>query len=186
MSYSKSTVFKNCLKPFAVCLVFTSFFVNAQRYEHGRVSMNGEIVDSACSLDMANSDQTIDMLTQPISEIISNTEGLPKPLTISLQNCSLQRASKNSQQGEDWNYFQITFDGERSDKYFGVSGDAGGVALEIYDQGGNMALPGEPMPQRNIQPGASSMKYFIKLVGDGKTLQPGAYHTTIRYKLDYY
>lgn len=185
MSYSVSTSFKKCLKLSAYSLLLISFMLHAKEQGRGRVTLNGEIIDSACSLDMDNSDQTVDMLTQPISEIISETEGLPKEITIGLNNCSLNKATKTNQT-DNWKYFQITFDGDHDDQFFGVSGDASGVALEIYDQSGNVALPGQPLPKMDIQAGKMKMKYFIKLVGNGKKLEPGAYFTTIRYKLDYY
>jgi type 1 fimbria pilin len=186
MPYSISTLLKKFLKLSAFSLVFMSFLISAKEQGHGRVTINGEIIDSACSLDMDNSDQTVDMLTQPISEVISETEGLPNEITIGLKNCSFNKASQTNQNEDEWKYFRITFEGDREDKFFGVSGDATGVALEIYDPDGNIALPGEPMPKASIPLGSKGLKYFIKLVGNGKTLEPGAYYTTIRYKLDYY
>lgn len=158
--------------------------VSAAEQGHGTVHMNGTILDSACSVDTASRDQTIDMLTQPASDIISAGEGLPRPFSIRLVNCTLNRTS--AQPLPDWQYFQVTFDGEHDGQAFGVDGQARGIALQIRDAQDVVAVPGEPMPAGNIAPGDLVMNYTLRLVGDGESMQPGDYHTTIRYKLDYY
>lgn len=169
-----------------VCLVLLSCQANATDFGHGRVSMAGEIVDSACSVNTGSPDQTIDMLSQPVSEIVSENSGLSRPFSIKLENCSLERYSSKDQPIDNYQYFQITFDGQRDDDAFGIDGEAQGVALQIRDANGNAAIPGQPLPADNIQQGSMVLNYTMRLIGDGDELQPGAYHSTIRYKLDYY
>lgn len=171
-------------------ILFIGFFISssadAKEQGHGVVSMRGEIIDSACGLDTASSDQTIDMLTQPVSEIVSEHFGLARPFSIKLVNCSLERYSNNNKPVDDWQYFSVTFDGKRDAESFGVSGNAQGVALQIRDKDGNVAIPGQALPAGEIEPGSMRIDYTLRLIGDGNELQAGAYHTTIRYKLDYY
>ncbi len=158
----------------------------ATTYDHGRVHMQGKIVDSACDVATESRDQTIDMLTHPISEILSEGTSLERPFSILLENCSLDRATTDPHAAGDWRYFQVTFDGARDGKNFAVDGDAEGVALQLRDEEGRVAIPGQAMPAGNVQPGAIRLKYTLRLIGNGHDLQAGAYHTTIRYRLDYY
>lgn len=167
------------------CLIFAGSAL-AKDLGHGRVGMRGEILDSACGVDIASQDQTIDMLVQPLSEVIGSGSGIPRPFSIRLVNCTLQRHSPNNLPVDDWQYFQVTFDGERSHGSFGVEGDAQGVALQIRDASGNIASPGKALPAGNINPGSMNLNYTMRLVGDGGNLSAGSYHSTIRYKLDYY
>lgn len=168
------------------CLLMVAGPAIAKDLGHGRVGMHGEILDSACGVDTASQDQTIDMLVQPLSEVIGSGSGIPRPFHIRLVNCSLQRYSPNNLPVDDWQYFQVTFDGERSHGSFGVEGDAHGVALQIRDASGNIANPGQALPSGNIKPGTMELNYTMRLVGNGETLSAGGYHSTIRYKLDYY
>lgn len=146
--------------------------------EHGVVTMNGEIINSACNLDTPSRDQTIDMLTQPVSEIASEGTGLARPFDIQLENCNTS-FSRNQ-------YFRVTFDGKRDGTAFGVDGDAEGVGLQIRTKNGVVAVPGEAMPAEDIDDSSMRLKYTLRLIADGGDLQAGAYHTTIRYKIDYY
>lgn len=158
----------------------------ATTYDHGRVHMQGQIVDSACDVATESRNQTIDMLTHPISEILSENASLSRPFSILLENCSVDRATTGPHAAGDWRYFQVTFDGEHDGNNFGLDGRAEGVALQIRDEEGRVAQPGNPMPAGNIQPGSIRLNYTMRLIGNGHTLQAGAFHTTIRYRLDYY
>ncbi|WP_407244615.1 fimbrial protein [Klebsiella aerogenes] len=153
---------------------------------HGIVHMHGEILDTACNVDTSSRDQTIDMLSQPVSDIVSHDAGQERPFSIRLVNCVLTRVSPNNKPLNDWSKFQITFEGAHDHDAFGVDGDARGVALQIRDDIGNVAIPGEPMPVGTLMPGNMQLNYTLRLIGDGEVLLAGTYHTTIRYKLDYY
>lgn len=160
--------------------------VQAKDMGHGTVQMHGEILDTACSVDTASRDQTVDMPAQPVSDLISHKASLERPFSIRLTNCVLARISPNSKPLDDWSKFQVTFDGNHDNNAFGVEGDGKGVALQIRDDVGNVAIPGEPLPAGTLMPGSMQLNYSLRLIGDGETLQAGTYHTTIRYKLDYY
>jgi type 1 fimbria pilin len=154
------------------------FQVDAHDFGHGVVNMNGSIITTACNVDTASRDQTIDMLTQPISEVSSEGVGLARPFDIRLINCD---SASSGQQN-----FQVTFDGKRDGAAFGVDGEAHGVGLQIRTENGLIAIPGEPMPEEKIDNNSMLLKYTLRLIVDGEDLHAGSYHTTIRYKLDYY
>ncbi|TFZ52759.1 type 1 fimbrial protein [Serratia proteamaculans] len=167
----------------ALAILFSSPVGFAADQGHGRVTMNGSIIDSACALDTESRYQTIDMLTQPASEIISEGFGHSRPFTLHLINCQLQQADNPT---ESWQHFAITFDGIKSSTGFGINGDAEGIALQIRDANGNIAEPGMSMPVSDLTAGEMSLNYTMRLVGNGENLKSGSYHSAIRYKLDYY
>ncbi|RJF53301.1 type 1 fimbrial protein [Serratia inhibens] len=149
----------------------------------GRVNMEGAILDTACAIEAGSRDQSIEMSTLPLSQIIRDGQGLTKPFTIRLVNCVLSRATAGL---PDWQRFQVTFDGDGRNGLFQVHGEARGVALQITDARGNIALPGKPLPMSDVNPGNMDLNYFLRLVGDQNVLRVGEYYSAVRFKLDYY
>jgi type 1 fimbria pilin len=149
----------------------------------GRVNMQGSIIDTACAIAAGSREQTIDMDTVPIGDIIRDGQGRTRPFSVELINCELSRADEKL---PDWRHFQVTFDGDADGSLFGVSGEAKGVALEITDNSGNKASPGKALPLGGITPGSMKLDYRMKLVSNSQSLKSGAYTSAVRFKLDYY
>ncbi|MCR1000189.1 fimbrial protein [Serratia rubidaea] len=149
----------------------------------GTVHMGGAIIDSACAIAAGERDQTVDIGTVPVSQIISQGQGNAIPFSVRLVNCSLERYASTL---PDWQYFRITFDGPAEGNGFGLQGEAKGLAIQISDEQGNVAAPGVAMPKNDIHPGNMQLNYFVKLVGNKQRLRTGDYFSTIRFKLDYY
>ncbi|HEJ0329742.1 type 1 fimbrial protein [Serratia marcescens] len=147
----------------------------------GRVNMQGAIIDTACAIAVESREQTIDMETIPLADIIRDGQGRSKPFSIELINCLLERPGKG-----DWKQFNVTFDGDAEGGFFGVRGEASGIALQIVDQAGNIALPGEPLPPINIISGAMRLNYTLRLMANSHALKAGDYFSSIRFKLDYF
>ena len=83
-------------------------------------------------------------------------------------------------------HFVVTFDGAADGNNFAVNGEAEGVAMQIIDDKGNASTPGVASPEINIIPAEMKLNYALRLVGNGKTLRAGTYHSSVRFKLDYY
>lgn len=147
----------------------------------GRVNMQGAIIDTACAIAVESREQTIDMGITPLSDIIRDGHGRTKKFSIELVNCVLERAGK-----EDWKQFSVTFDGESDGGFFGVNGDASGIALQLIDSSGNIVVPGESLPLQDITPGDLQLNYAMRLVANKNTLKSGDYFSSIRFKLDYF
>ncbi|WP_420284033.1 fimbrial protein [Serratia liquefaciens] len=147
----------------------------------GRVNMQGSIIDTACAIAVNSREQTIDMGVLPLSDIIRDGQGRSQPFSIDLVNCITERPGK-----EGWKKFKVTFDGEANGGLFGVNGDASGVALQIIDTQGNVAMPGKAMPPVDIIPGDSQLNYAMRLVANSHALKAGDYLSSIRFKLDYF
>lgn len=151
---------------------------------HGVVNMAGSIIDTPCAIDVPSRDQTIDMATLPLGQIIRDGQGPTRPFSIQLVNCTLTPLLPNR---PDWSHFQVTFDGPTAhDNLFSVSGRARGVGLQIADAAGVIAIPGKPMPAYGLQLGDMRLNYTLRLMGDHQTLRAGTYQTTLRFKLDYF
>lgn len=158
----------------------------AQDQGHGRVSMEGSIVDTPCAIDVPSRDQTIDMGAVPVGQIIRDGHGPVRPFTIRLVDCSMTPATPNSTK-PDWSHFQVTFDGAAiHNQLFSITGGARGVGLQIVDRYGTIAIPGKAMPAGQLQPGELDLDYTLQLMGNHQSLRAGAYRTTIRFKLDYF
>ncbi|MCX8986044.1 fimbrial protein [Citrobacter portucalensis] len=171
-----------------IVLLFCLFFcpvVSVLAEDHvagwGRVNMQGAIIDTACAIVVNSREQTIDMGVLSLSDFIRDGHGHSRPFSIDLVNCITERPGKKG-----WKKFQVTFDGESNGKLFCVNGDASGVALQIIDTQGNVAIPGKAMPSMDIIPGDNKMGYVMRLVTNNQTLKSGYYLSSIRFKLDYF
>ncbi|HIE1062978.1 TPA: fimbrial protein [Serratia marcescens] len=149
----------------------------------GRVNMQGAIIDTACAISAGSREQVIDMDTVPVADIIRDGQGITRAFSIELIHCAL---SRNDPKLPDWKHFQITFDGEADGGLFGVHGEAKGVALQIADEQGNIAAPGNPLPLENISLGTMRLNYAMRLVTNNQPVRAGAYSSTVRFKMDYY
>lgn len=150
---------------------------------HGEVSVQGRIIASACAIDTESRDQTINLGNMPVSRIIRDGQGELNPFSIKLVNCVLER-SATGQAG--WRYFEITFDGENDAGFFGLGGEAKGIALQIIDAQGQIAIPGAPLLKNDIEPNAMTLNYSMRLVGNNQIVAAGDHYSTVRYKMDYY
>ncbi|MHA0874433.1 fimbrial protein [Enterobacter pasteurii] len=151
---------------------------------HGKVSMQGAIIDTPCVIKVDSRDQAIDLITLPLDQIINAGVGPSKPFSIHLENCALEPMLPNH---PDWSHFRVTFDGAITDgSLFALRGEARGVGLEIMDAAGNRMRPGIASSSGQLQPGAMRLDYSLRLVGNHQKLRAGAYQTTVRFKLDYF
>ncbi len=156
----------------------------ATRPLQGHVNMQGSIIDTPCAIDMASQRQLIQMPPTTLGQIVQYGQGPAVPFSIELVACSLT-AEKPTQSG--WSQFQITFDGAVTQGgLFGVTGEAKGVGLQITDISGVTVKPGKPLPPGGLQPGRMRLDYSLQLRSNQQVPHAGNYHTTLRFKLDYF
>lgn len=184
MSQTRCLTRSILLPSLMVLLTSLSLPAGAFNQGHGRVSMKGSIIDTPCAIDVSSLDQTIDMITIPVGQIMRDGYGPEKSFHIRLINCTLSPLLPNR---PNWSKFRVTFDGPTTDLgLFSVRGEARGVGLQIADASGVVAVPGEPMPASNLLTGSMRLDYTLRLISNRQTLRAGAYRTTIRFKLDYF
>ncbi|GAB5339187.1 MULTISPECIES: fimbrial protein [Pseudomonas] len=156
----------------------------------GVVTLGGEIVDSACGLELASVNQTIEMPPEPIGRLLRNAVGAVQPFQLRLVNCSLTRPDPNRPGVNlpDWEHLRVTFDGprDRGGMSFAVFGGSQGVALHIQDAAGQESVPGVPMALMPLANGDMTLHYTLRLVGNGLPLVTGAHGAAVRFKLEYF
>ncbi|MGL4429835.1 MAG: fimbrial protein [Silvania sp.] len=148
---------------------------------HGRVSMQGSIIDTPCAIATADRDQTINMDESTVGEIIRNGRGPESKFSLELVNCTLPSSSAEKES----NRFRTTFDGPAEGNIFSVVG-AAGIGLQIIDAAGNIAIPGQALPEHLLTAGSQHLEYTLRLVGNGHQLKAGDYYTVLRFKIDYF
>ncbi|NHB89282.1 fimbrial protein [Photorhabdus tasmaniensis] len=184
---SRPTCFK-MLPSLLTLLVLTSlilsFMATAINQEHGRVNMQGSIIDTPCTIALGNQDQTIGMSSILVGQIILSGHGPVRLLSIQLINCLLTPVLLNRLGGS---HFRVTFDGAAvRDDLFSVNGEASGVGLQISDSTGAVVVPGKPMPVEDLQIGSMRLDYTLRLIAAHQVLRAGVFRTMIRFKLDYF
>ena len=172
--------------------IFISPYLGAQETAQGDgvLTLGGEVVDSACALELASADQSIEMTPEPIGRLLRNARGQPYPFQLRLVNCSLSRPdpSRPGTSLPDWQHLQVTFDGprDREGRSFAAFGNSQGVAFHIWDAAGEESIPGKPMALQPLAEGDMTLHYTLRLVGNGLPLLPGAHGAAVRFKLDYF
>lgn len=165
-------------------LCVTSLFLSGVRAADGtQLVMEGQILDTPCSIDPGSRDQSINMGASPVSLIAHDRAGRVVPFAIRLRDCVLERVDSRL---ADWKGFAITFDGVSDGADFAVSAPAKGVALRIRDIEGNRAVPGEPLPEEMLVQGDQTLNFTLQLVADGHPLEKGTYQSVIHFGLSYY
>lgn len=173
-------------------LVFAASFVSVQASsrDEGVVEFGGEIIDTACGLEVGSAYQVIEMPAEPIGQLLRSGFGKPHPFQLRLVNCSLSRPdlSISGPRLPDWQHVQVTFDGarDRGGLSFTTFGDSQGVALNIADEFGQESVPGKPMARQPLRDGSVALNYTLRLVGNGLPMVAGSHSAAVRFKLEYF
>ncbi|MGV7959917.1 fimbrial protein [Photorhabdus tasmaniensis] len=183
MSRYSAVVVVSCLLMFSCIAVGAQATAARGIQGHGRVSLQGAIIHSACAIDAGSRDQTIELATTPVSRMAHDGQGPVRPFSIRLTNCVLTSATLGK---SDRRHFQMMFDGVPDGNNLRLYGVARGVALQITDINGHQAYPGTPLPVKELQEGHMTLNYAMRLVGNDQLLQVGQYRTTVRFRLDYH
>lgn len=171
-------------------LISPCVFAQVSTQGDGVVTMGGEVVDSACGLEAASVDQTIEMKPDPIGRLLRQGRGEPRPFQLRLVNCELSRTDPTRPHISlpDWQHLRVTFDGpdDGDGRSFAVFGDSKGVALIIEDAAGQRGVPGEAMAPYPLVDGDMTLHYTLRLVGNGRPLAAGSHSAAVRFKLEYF
>ncbi|MEN4978164.1 fimbrial protein [Erwinia billingiae] len=146
----------------------------------GIITINGSIFDSPCAIDVA--DQTVKLETVTSDTVKPDLQGTSHPFALHIKNCR-EMPQENGQANAS--RFQVIFDGQPQDGLFALGGGSG-IGLEIADNAGHIAVPGQPMPDESAIADRMELDYVLRLVGDRSRLKAGGYVTAIRFKADYF
>ncbi|PAA13002.1 fimbrial protein [Pseudomonas fragi] len=156
----------------------------------GRVTLEGQIVDSACALDASSAYQLVEFDPLPMGQLIRQGQSLPVIFTLRLIKCSLVRPDsfRPGSYLPDWQHVRVTFDGlaDASGRLFAIGGAARGLALRIADTQGQESIPGVPMPLALLTGADQELHYTLQLVGNGRPVAVGSHRTAVRFRLEYF
>ncbi len=156
----------------------------------GVVTLGGEVVDSACGLELVSVDQTIDIAPEPIGRFLRRARGGDQSFQLRLVNCTLSRTDplRPGVTLPDWQHLRVTFDGptDRGGRSFAVFGGSQGVALNIEDAVGQVSIPGQPMTPHPLSEGDITLHYTLHFIGNGLPMVAGAHRAAVRFKLEYF
>lgn len=148
----------------------------------GRVNMNGSIIFSACDIDTGDGYQEINMPGETLGHIKRAGMGEPHNFHIQLTNCTLD----SSDESGIWQYLNIVFDGDEDEGFFRVSGNAGGVALQLQDRNGEVIHPGKPVQVQQASDVENRLDYQFRIRNMMRDLTVGDYNAIIRYRIEYF
>lgn len=148
-----------------------------------RVSVNGQIIASACSIHTDDIRQEIlfDALSQ--RTVRDNSVVGEKAFSLRLTNCRLEKET----QGE-WKSVTVTFDGEvssRNSSLFLVNGNSRGLALKLTSADGEQAFPGVSMNKIPLNREGLRLDYKLKVVHDGESFEEGFWFASLRFMVAY-
>ena len=148
---------------------------------NGVVTLGGQIIDAACSLDTGGAYQVIEMDPTPVGRLVREGEGEPHPFSLRLVSCSLTGSA-------DWQHVRVTFEGasDREGRSFAAFGSSQGVALHITDAEGRESIPGVPMPLAPVTGNNQVLHYTLRLVGNDRPVSVGTHRASVRFRLEYY
>lgn len=184
-----TTVFYKAISSGSVIgfLLLSFMIVNQARAnnptDHTRLTMEGQILDTPCSIDPGSRDQSISMGDTPVRSIAREGGGMRIPFSIRLLDCTLARVDRRL---PDWKGLSITFDGVADGRDFAVNGSAGGVALRITDADGHPAIPGKPLPDKQVVQGDQMLSFTMQLVSNHRALVKGYYRAVINFGISYF
>lgn len=151
--------------------------------EYTHVTMDGRILDTPCSIEPDNRDQTISVGSTPVGGIARQGMGRTVPFHIYLTDCVLRRTDTRL---PGWNKFAITFDGESDGDNFAVRGDARGIALQVADVNGHVARPGESLETGMLNESNPELHFTLRVVSNNKPLSKGTFWGIINFRLNYF
>lgn len=164
-------------------LVF-SFATLAVQEQHGRVNINGAIIDPACTIAAENAEQTVDLGIITQERIEQNNTAILYPFAIHLTSCILA-TSENSEGSR--RTFSMKFDGPSPPGYqgFSLGEQSQGLAFEIHDEQDNIVIPGAAMrlDERSVE--NKTLNYSLHLIKTSQQVKAGPFHTAVNFTLVY-
>lgn len=181
--FCNETRFRSVIRALCLCWLTANVAPVYAAAERARVTVEGQILDTPCSIDPGSREQTILMGDTPVGVIARTGAGRAVPFAIRLRDCSLARFDRRL---PDWQGLSIAFDGVADGSDFAVSGPAAGVALRIFDADGHKAVPGRPLPDAQLVQGSQDLNFTLQLVGNHRPLVKGDYRAVIHFGISYF
>lgn len=176
-----------------LCLMALSFSAmntaNAADQGHGKITFNGSIIESPCSISPESIDQTVELgQVSNVQLQVNNDTGTstPRNFEIKLENCTLTTAKSVS----------TMFTGAEGAKgRLGITGTAKGASIVLTDGANKPIELGKASSAQGIKNGNNTLLFSAYLQGDGvdataptgadSIIEPGDFTSTADFTLTY-
>ncbi|HBE7741843.1 TPA: type 1 fimbrial protein [Escherichia coli] len=154
----------------------------AQDQGHGRITMNGQIIASACTIAAEDVYQSINLGELPLRTLVADGQGPLRAFSLHLIKCVLNKESGKGQ----WRDVLVTFDGVADGtSLFATQGEAQGVGIRIMDSHQQIAAVGRVMNATELEPDTTTLKYQLQLVRNSAALRAGEFSSVIKFMVNY-
>ncbi|HHT2664587.1 TPA: fimbrial protein [Citrobacter freundii] len=170
------------LSPLGMAL--SQYSEKGNSWGYGRTSFKGMIIVPACTLEMKDTYQSVELGSTSIRDLHDLFSGQERMFHLHLRNCELVNMGKRIYTA---NRVRITFDGMQGETLnrFSVIDQINGINIQITDSQGYTARVGEVMPSQKITGGEEILNYTFRIFRNSKELKPGDYYVVLRFKIDY-
>ncbi len=156
--------------------------VPAVAQDWGRVGVRGAVIESACAIGTAARDQAVEW-GRSVDGRQRQAQLVSSPLLLRLVGCALSKPGVERRAAQ---YFQMTFEGRAHDGVFVVGSGRQQVAIQIADNEGRIANPGEPVPRDVFIPQDRVLNYSMSRVNAGPQAVAERGASVLRFRLDYF
>lgn len=166
-------------------LLSVSGSVNAYRLD-GQAHLYGEVLASACTIALSDRFQSVEMGDLALRDFQRGRDRPAREFVIHLDNCIT--TGEKGRDGRVDPPVRVRFDGlpGAHPGMFRTLGDAGGVALVLWDDRHERVYPGEYLPAVYQKAWSQqALRYRIELVPDGNRMSAGDYSAALRFSVDY-
>ncbi|MBB1200813.1 type 1 fimbrial protein [Enterobacteriaceae bacterium 89] len=153
-------------------------------FGHGKVQVQGSILDAACAISTDSLEQVIDLGLTSTQELYSLGYGPTEKLTINLEHCTNRRRDNSLM----WKNISARFIGQvdqYNPKLFALSGDIKGAGIQVQDGQGNILIPGDLVRVGNVVGENTKLVFYIRLAANNSATNDGAGFTTLKLNISY-
>jgi len=147
----------------------------------GQITFQGEILDSACSINPGSSDQTVSLGQVAKSQLETGGMAPPQSFQIELSGCSLTGLTDKT--------VTAKFTGAESAAVpgaLGIVGTAKGAGIMLVDGTGTAVTLGSSTKVQTIQAGDNTMLFGAYLKGQATgAITPGEFTSVTNFALEY-
>lgn len=154
----------------------------------GKVTFNGSIIDSPCSITPDSVDQTIEMGKIANKTLANGGTSTPVTFNIGLQDCDITAASGDVAPNNSNDEVTVAFTGVTGSvaDTFGLYGTSKGANLIIQTANGAALKPGTASPAQLLTNGDNQLTFQAYLQGDSaKEIVPGDFQSVVNFTMAY-
>ncbi|TFZ52761.1 type 1 fimbrial protein [Serratia proteamaculans] len=164
--------------------------------EHGELQVIGELTESACRLDMASANQTVDLGTTATGQFNRvGEQAQPVAFQLRFRDCIRVGSTQTDNRNGDLTssaiqpVVAVTFmapaDADNAELVKVAGNNVSGIALRLTDnQHRDVRLGSRGLPMF-LTPGDDSLTYYVVPERTSGVLKPGAYRASVNFGLSY-